>query len=142
MRGCRILAYFQAEYALLDVLPGERFPVFKLSPSSYISDHTRHKTCPPLVPLPSRIPTPRQRQTFGSLKRKPRAFAGIRGIGFRRTYRSHSMLPAWASGLAAYSRCWESRWRVPPFRVSTLRDLGPTYRRYALYAGFRWGGRS
>jgi hypothetical protein len=39
-----------------------------------------------------------------------------------------------AYGLVAYSRCRESCWRVPPFRVFILCDV-----RTVLYAGSRQG---
>jgi hypothetical protein len=52
-------ASLETEDVPLDILPGERFPIF----SPFRTHSVRlvcHKIRPPLIPLPSRIPAPRQ----------------------------------------------------------------------------------
>jgi hypothetical protein len=99
------------------------------------------------APMPSRVPAPRQRQTFGLLKRKPKAFARIRGIRFcvseAHTASLPSGHPAWPPAPIT-GRASDGLLRsVRPFSVTLGRHCTPrpSYRVDTTYAHTTWPNR-
>jgi hypothetical protein len=111
-------APLESEDVPLDVLPGERIPVFSTC------SHVCHKTRTPSAPLSSRTPAPRQQPVLSKVEGYPRHYSGPWLLG--------DILPIDACGWFPAPVVLESHRWVTPFRASTLRGL-----RSVLYAGSR-----
>jgi hypothetical protein len=99
-------APLESEDVPLDVLPGQRIPVFSTC------SHVCHKTRTPSAPLSSRTPAPRQQPVLSEVEGYPRHYSGpwLPSASLRTSL--GASLPSALAGASLLRSCWRATDRL------------------------------